>query len=396
MRAIDSNLTLVGLMSGTSVDGIDAAVVTVGGSGPEARVGFVGYRCYPFPSGVREALLAMASPDTACGPREIASMNFTLGELFAKAAMACAEETGVGPGRIDCIASHGQTIFHQGASAGADGGGPCTLQIGEAAVIAERTGVMVVSDFRTADMAAGGQGAPLVPYFDYVFLRGDGTSRAALNIGGIANVTYLPARCGLDDVIAFDTGPGNMLIDAAASRFSRGELLCDLDGAMASRGQVNRALLDRLLSHPFYSAPPPKSAGREQFGAHYLDTLMGWTEARGLEPEDVVATLTALTAESIARACADHLSGPVDEIIVSGGGARNPVLMSRLEAASGARARMFDEFGMPGDAKEAAAFALLASETVRGVPSNVPAATGASHPVVLGKITQAPPERGAV
>lgn len=396
MHALDSNLTLVGLMSGTSVDGIDAAVVTVEGSGREAHIECVGYCCHPFQPEVRGALLEMASPDALCGPGEIAAMNFTIGRLFAEAAVACAAETGIGVDRIDCIASHGHTIFHRGASDEVDGRGRCTLQIGEAAVIAERTGVMVVSDFRTADMAAGGQGAPLVPYFDYVFLRSDRASRAALNIGGIANVTYLPAGCRLEDVIAFDTGPGNMLIDAAAARFSRGGLPCDLDGRMASRGRVNGALLDRLLSHPFYSMQPPRSAGREQFGAHYLDTVTDWAEARGLEPEDVVATLTALTAESIARACADYLPGTVDEIIVSGGGARNPVLMSRLEAAGGVKARMFDDFGMPGDAKEAAAFALLASETVRGVPSNVPAATGASHPVVLGKITQAPPERSAV
>lgn len=385
----ESNLTVIGLMSGTSCDGIDAALVSVEGSGPAARIHFRGSSTYPYPIAVRRRLLDLASLEPT-DTREVSAMSFFLGGLLADAAVECALESGVDLSKVDVIGSHGHTICHQGTSADYLGARiASTLQIGEPAVIARRTGATVISDFRTADIAAGGQGAPLAPYFDFVFLRHGRLARAAQNIGGVANVTYLPAGCSMAEVVAFDTGPGNMLIDGAASLLTQGALTCDLDGRMALAGRVHQGLLDRLLAHPFYALRPPRSAGREQFGAQYLDEVLSWPEARALADVDVIATLTALTAESIARSYRDFL-GPVDEIVLSGGGANNPALVSMVEQACAAKVVPFDELGIPGDAKEAVAFALLASETARGVPCNIPAATGASGPAILGKITPAP------
>lgn len=385
--AADTNLTLVGLMSGTSLDGIDAAVISVLGAVPDARISYRGFRSYPYPPDARERLTALASGEPAT-PGEIALASYALGRLYGDAVLSCLEDLRIDPADVDAVACHGQTIFHQGTPANLLGvDTAATMQIGEPSVIAERTGLRVVSDFRSADMAAGGQGAPLVPLFDYVFLRDVGQSRAAQNIGGIANVTYLPAGCGIDDVIAFDNGPGNMLIDAAVSRFTRGELACDLDGLIARRGRVMKPLLSRLMAHSFYAQPPPKSAGREQFGVHYLEELLTWPETAGARDEDLVATLTALAAESIAASYRSFLPGAVDEIVISGGGANNPVLIEMIKRAVAAPVVKFDSFGIPSGAKEAAAFALLASETLRGRPGNVPSATGARRAVVLGKIT---------
>jgi len=380
----EANLTAVGLMAGTSMDGIDAALVEIAGSGTEAAVAFRGSCRVDYPVEVRERLMRVAHGESAPAG-EISDLDFVVGGLFADAAVCCVDRLGVRLEEIDVVASHGQTIFHRGEP---DGSAPAsTLQIGEAAIIARRTGAVVVSDFRTADMAAGGQGAPLVPYFDFIFLRDADRCRAVQNIGGIANVTYLPAGCSLDGVIAFDTGPGNMLIDSAVSHFTGGRQTCDVDGRIAALGKVNNTLLGRLLEHPFYDRRPPKSAGREQFGARYLAEVLSMSEAKTLAPEDIVATLTALTAESIARSYRRFLPSGIDEMIVSGGGAANPVLVDLIERAVGLPVRKFDDFGIPSAAKEAVAFALLASETLRGVPSNVPSATGAKHPTTLGKVT---------
>lgn len=388
--AAETNLTLISLMAGTSMDGIDAALVDITGSGPDARVGFRGFCCYPYPAEVRERLLAVSRGDAPNALAEVSALNFRVGQLLAEAVMRCAADLGVGLGEVDLVASHGQTVYHQGVPTEYAGTQvACTLQIGEAAVIARWTGLPVVSDFRTADIAAGGEGAPLVPYFDYVFLRDPSRARAVQNIGGISNVTYLAPGCELDDVVAFDNGPGNMLIDAVAARFSGGRLSFDIDGAMAAEGRVSEPLLARLLAHPYYAKRPPKTAGREQFGVQYLHQVLGMPEAEGLGSEDLAATLTALTAESVARSYRDFLPGGVHDVIISGGGANNPTLVRMIELATGRKAMGFDEFGIPGDAKEAVAFALLASETARGVPSNVPSATGASRRAILGKITPA-------
>ncbi|MGQ9456619.1 MAG: anhydro-N-acetylmuramic acid kinase [Armatimonadota bacterium] len=389
----ETSLTVVGLMAGTSMDGIDAALVDVLGSGIDARILFRGFECLPYPRGARERLLRVSSGQMV-SVNEISELNYILGELFAEAAIYCAGLCGLQMNELDIIASHGQTIYHQGCGVN-DDHSASTLQIAEAAVIAERTGVLVVSDFRSSDIAAGGEGAPLVPYFDFVFLRDESISRVVQNIGGIANLTYLPAGCKLDNIVAFDTGPGNMLIDAAVARFTNGKQLFDRDGQIARLGVVDRELLERLLDHPYYARRPPKSAGREQFGADYLEEVLSWPEARKCSQEDIVATLTALTAETIVRSYREFIQGKVEEIVLCGGGACNLTLVDMIRNAVDCPVRMFDEFGIPSEAKEAVAFAFLGSETVRGVPANVPSATGAVHHAILGKISL-PIKRGEV
>jgi len=382
--AFDATLTIAGIMSGTSMDGIDVALVEIAGSGLMSKIRLLAFACYPYPADVRNRLLYIAS-GKAIPAGEISDLDFVLGRLYTDAVIKCAGDFGIALDSLDLICSHGQTVYHNGTAS--ESAAASTLQIGQAAVIAELTGLTVVSDFRAADMAAGGQGAPLVPYFDFVFLRDSRVTRAAQNIGGIANVTFMPADCDIDDIIAFDTGPGNMLIDAAVRCFSNGRRTHDTNGEMAKSGRVVPVLLRRLLSHSFYAQKPPKSAGREQFGEHYFAEIISWPEAAELAPEDIVATLTALTSETIAAAYRDYLPRAADEIVLSGGGANNPVLVDMIERAVGRKVTKFDDFGIPNDAKEAVAFALLGSETIRGVANNVPSATGATHPVVLGKIT---------
>jgi len=279
---------------------------------------------------------------------------------------------------VELIGCHGQTIYHEG--------GKHTLQIGEAAVIAERTGTPVVSNFRAADIAAGGQGAPLVPYVDYVLFRQPKRMRIALNIGGIANITVIPAGAAPEQVIAFDTGPGNMVIDALAQEFSNGKLRCDRDGKIAGSGKADVLLLDRLLSDRYYRRRPPKSAGREQYGAQFVDRL----KQSGLPMRDLIATATALTARSIALAVREYqtgANGPVD-LIASGGGVHNPRIMGMLAGyLPGVSISTSADHGIGVDAKEAIAFAVLAHETWRRHPSNLPSATGARHAMILGSIT---------
>lgn len=369
---------VVGLMSGTSVDGIDAVLVRIRGGGPGVAIETLHFATYPFDPAVREAIFALFRPETSSSA-DVCRMNFVLGELFAQAALRLMREAGVRPEQVDLIGSHGQTIWHEPEPVAVAGiASRSTLQIGEPAVIAERTGVVTVADFRVRDIAAGGQGAPLVPYLDYCLLRHDRLNRATQNIGGIGNVTYLPAGCGLDQIVAFDTGPGNMVIDALVSAYFNRPY--DKDGEIAASGKVDRALLEELLSHPYLAAPPPKTTGRELFGVQFARQLMGRAA-----PADLVATATAFTAYSIADAYRRFL-GPVDEVIVGGGGARNPVLMRMLaEALPGVRVMTHEAVGINSDAKEAIAFALLANDAILGLPTNVPGATG-GRPAVLGKV----------
>jgi anhydro-N-acetylmuramic acid kinase len=323
-------------------------------------------------------------------------LNWRLGEVYADAIEAAVRETGFEPQLIAC---HGQTIYHQGAATKYLGAPVrCTWQTGEAAVIAERMRVPVVSDFRPADMAAGGQAAPLVPMFDLCVFRDAKKSRVLLNLGGIANVTVLPAGCGVKDVLAFDTGPANMVIDACMERlFGKG---FDRNGATAARGRVIEDVLARLVRAKYFSAPPPKSCGREEFGERYVTGFLAACERAGGATNDVIATATALTASTIASAyrsfCRPHLkrraSGAAVEMIAAGGGVRNRALMQMLGeelAGDGVRVRSIEETGVPAAAKEAAAFALLGWLTWHGLPGNVPSATGAKRAVVLGKVTLA-------
>lgn len=375
---------VLGLMSGTSVDGVDAALVRIAGSGRQTRAALLAFRILPFPADLRDRVLSLSHGEG--NAETVSQTSFALGALFAEAAEAALAEAGVARGDLDLVASHGQTISHTPPGA--------TLQIGEPAVIAQRLGVPVISDFRAADVAAGGQGAPLVPYADWCLLTHPTKTRAIQNIGGIANVTYLPPDAAPEDAIGFDTGPGNMLIDRAAAWTTEGRLRCDTDGKMAGEGRADPALLAWLLGHPFLAKPPPRSAGREEFGESFWQSVRGEAERRGCRPLDLVATLTLFTAEAIAAAYRTFLPRLPDdrsvlcEMIVGGGGARNPTLMRMLREHSVAdRVLTHEEVGIDGDAKEALAFAVLANETMLGNPSNLPSVTGASRPAILGKLT---------
>lgn len=351
-------MRVAGLISGTSVDGIDVAVVDIG-----ERIEVLATATVPYPPDVREAILSVSNATTHTAT--IARLNFLLGELFAEAL----QKTGVPLDTIELIGSHGQTIFHEGEPIEFLGRKVAsTMQIGEAAVIAERTGIDTVSDFRPSDMAGGGKGAPLVPLLDYQLFRHPERARIALNIGGIANLTLLPANAKLDDVVAFDTGPGNMIMDAVAPPFDR-------DGKRARAGKVNAALLDRLLADPYYHRAPPKACGREQYGAEFV-------RETGID----IATASELTARTIALAIGRYPA--THEVIVSGGGAHNGYLMDRLAALIQPRITTSAEFGIGVDAKEAILFAVLAYETVHQRAGNLPSATGAGKPMILGKISR--------
>jgi len=379
-------MRIAGIMSGTSLDGIDVAVIDITGSGFRAKINVLASHSVPYPKKVREALLSVSNTSSQTG--DISRLNFLLGELYAEALEETVERAGIPMNSIKLIGCHGQTIFHEGQAAQYLGKKVAsTMQIGESSVISERTGINVISNFREGDMAAGGKGAPLVPYLDYMLLRHRGRGRIAVNIGGIANLSAIPPNTNSDRLIAFDTGPGNMVIDQLVARITLGRQTFDRDGGFASRGQVDPKLLAKLLRDKYYRAKPPKTAGREQFGAEFVTKLLD-TE---LSTEDLIATATALTAESIALGIRNFVLPEmrVDEIFVSGGGTHNPTLMAMLsKAMEPIPVRMSSEVGLDVDAKEAVAFAVMAYETAHLRPSNVPKATGAKRPVVLGKLTQ--------
>jgi anhydro-N-acetylmuramic acid kinase len=387
-RSRGSGSLALGIMSGTSADGIDVALVRFSGRAATLE----NFAAFPFPRRVRDAILQMGEgrPVTT---RDISQLNFLLGEEFAAAALAACKKFRVPPSRIAVIGSHGQTVFHQGAKTQFCGKAiASTLQIGEPSVIAARTGITTVGDFRPADMAGGGQGAPLVPFVDYMLYRHNRIGRVALNIGGIANVTVIPARATLQDVFAFDTGPGNMVIDAFVRHFKHGRKMFDRNAEMAGHGQLLPGLLASLLRDKYFLRQPPKTAGREQFGERYVESLLASPEARGANPEDVVRTATILTALTILDALHRFVlpRAGIRELIVSGGGLHNPLLMAQIEMGlQNIRVRSSGDLGVPGDAKEAFAFAVLAWETLHRRPANVPGATGAKRSAVLGKVCYA-------
>ncbi len=376
---------VIGLSSGPSMDGIDAALVRVEEE-PGGQISVVAFRTFPYDG---ELAASLRTASTSASPAGLALLNVIVGEAFARAALELVEAAGVEATDILCVGSHGQTMVHVPEPASCAGTfARATLQIGEPAVIAERTGITTVADFRSRDLAAGGQGAPLVPFLDHRLYTHPERGRVALNIGGIANVTGLPPGTDLAGVVAFDTGPGNVLLDAAArARGIAGGF--DEDGKIAVGGAVRDLLLEKLLAHPFYPRKPPKSADTADFLNEESTAVLD--EAASLSDADVLATLTELTARTVAGAIADFIAvrQPVDEILVSGGGAHNRTLRGRLEALAAPAAVRHAEDVVPavqGDAKEAVAFAVLAHETLAGRPGSVPSATGAAGSRVLGAI----------
>jgi anhydro-N-acetylmuramic acid kinase len=387
-------MTVAGIMSGTSADGIDVAFtrITPHPDDPESpALKLLGHAGFPFPPALRRAVLAAMNAD-AIATAELARLNWRLGQAYAEALEVALERH---PCRLDLIGCHGQTIYHQATPLRYLGReASCTWQIGEMAMLAEQSGVPVVSNFRPADMVVGGQGAPLVPLLDYVLFRHPTRGRVLQNLGGIGNLTALPPKAGPLQVVAFDTGPGNMVIDQLmqqlfGKRFDRG-------GKTGTRGTVIKAVVSTRLREPFFAARPPKTAGREQFGGEYAARFLEACRKAGGSPEDAIATATALTAQSVALAYSSFLlktmrKAPVD-FIVSGGGARNLPLMQMLREQLeplGCTVQASDDLGLPAEAKEAAAFALLAYETWHRRPGNIPSATGAARPAILGEITYA-------
>ncbi len=382
-------LTVAGVMSGTSADGIDVAFTRIAPNRTAIpSIKLLGYRAFPYPKAVRHSVLAAMSSGPNSTP-ELSRLHWRLGQLYADAVQKTAAQLDLLP---SLIGLHGQTIYHQAAAAPYLGRPiRTTWQLGEPAVLAERLGIPVVSDFRPADLAAGGQGAPLVPMLDFVLFRSATRNRLLLNLGGIANLTVLPAAARLDDLIAFDTGPANMVLDDLMYRLFGRHL--DRSGGTAAKGVVLPKVLAELLRHPYFAIAPPKSCGREQFGVAFTEHLQSMCAYAN--PYDMLATATEFTAvtlrDACIRFCLPHLvPGRRTELIAAGGGTRNRFLMGRLAdlfQPLGIELRTADELGLPSQAKEAVAFALLAWLTIHKLPGNVPSATGASHPAVLGKVS---------
>jgi anhydro-N-acetylmuramic acid kinase len=391
-RAKERGMLVLGLMSGTSADGIDIALARISGAPPRVKVRLMNHTAVKFPAVVRAEILRVAE-QRATTAGELSQLNFRLGRLFADAAKSACKRFGVTVSSLDLIGSHGQTIFHQGRAVAYLGGRVAsTLQIGEAAVIAAKTGVTTVADFRPADMAIGGQGAPLVPYADYLLYSDRKLGRASLNLGGIANVTVIPAGAARDRVFAFDTGPANMLIDALVAHFTRGRKKFDADARMALAGRAIPAVLDELMRDSYLKKAPPKSTGREYYGADYVKRVLALGRRFGAKPNDLIRSVTIFTALSVVDALNRFVTPKtmIDQLIVSGGGARNPLIMAQLAAAlPGIEVLSSSRLGVPEEAKEAFAFALLAYESFHERPGNVFSATGASGPAILGKICYA-------
>jgi anhydro-N-acetylmuramic acid kinase len=386
---------VVGLMTGTSADAVDAALVRFTGTGLDSTHEVVASRESRLDPALRREVLEVACAQQVPLER-LMRLDAALGELYAAAVLELIAASGLPAGQVGAIGSHGQTVRHVPRHEG--GGQALTLQIGSAAVLAERTGLTVVSDFRARDVAAGGEGAPLVPLVDWWLFRSPVESRVLLNLGGMANVTFLPQGGALADVVAFDTGPGNAILDALAALASGDVATHDQGGASALRGKVNEALLAELLADPFFELPPPRSTGRERFGAPYAKRVRERGRELGLSDDDLMATAVELTAASVAQSIARFIAQrtPVEAVIASGGGVHNPALMGALSRRLGpARLERSDDHGVPAGIKEALAFAFLAHQTLCGLPGNAPGATGAVRPVVLGHITPGAARAGA-
>ncbi len=387
-------LLVLGLMSGTSADGIDVALARFSGASPQLNAKLLRHTSFNFPPALRKEILRVAEQQPISAG-ELSQMNFRLGHIYADAALAACKKFKVAPSRINLIGNHGQTIFHQGQPVSYFGRSTAsTLQIGEGSAIAARTGITTVSDFRPADMALGGQGAPLVPYVDYLLYRHPKLGRVSLNLGGIANITVIPANAKPSQVFAFDTGPANMLIDALVQRFTHGRQRFDKDARLAQSGRAIPALLNELMKDAYLKLAPPKSTGREYYGRSYVQKVLALGRKHRAKPADLIRAATIFTALSVVDALHRFVlsKDKIHQLIVSGGGARNPLILAQLSAALPyIEVAPSSHLGVPEDAKEAFAFALLAYETFHQRPANLPSATGARGPAILGKISYAPP-----
>jgi anhydro-N-acetylmuramic acid kinase len=381
-------------MSGTSADAIDVALARISGAPPRLNAKLLNHTSITFPTELRKEILRVAE-QKPISAGDLSQLNFRLGETFAEAALAACRRFGVSPKKISLIGSHGQTIFHQGQPVPYLGRRTAsTLQIGEASIIAARTGITTIADFRPADIAQGGQGAPLVPYADYVLYRHEKLGRVSLNLGGIANITVIPANAKPSQVFAFDTGPANMLIDALVAHFTHGRERYDKDARLAQQGRSILALINELMRDPYLKLAPPKSTGREYYGRTYLDKILALGRRHKAKPNDLIRAATVFTALSIVDALNRFVlpKTKIQQLIVSGGGSHNPLILGQISAAlPKIQIVPSSQLRVPEDAKEAFAFALLAYETFHQRPSNVPSATGARRPAILGKISYAPP-----
>jgi anhydro-N-acetylmuramic acid kinase len=383
-------MNVLGLISGTSADGIEAAVVSLNGAPPQLEWQLLTHLNVPFAPALREKIFASFRPETST-VNFLCRLNFDLGDAFANAALVAIESAHLKPSDVALIGSHGQTVWHDPPTSQISG---ATLQIGSGSVIAERTGITTISNLRARDVAAGGHGAPLVSFLDWILFRHPTRTRAIQNVGGIGNVTFLPPLHSSVPPIAFDTGPGNMLIDFIASRATNGVLAYDQNGQMAARGHVNETWLGELMAHPYFRLAPPKTTGRELFGIQFGAQIEDRARAMDLSYPDILATVTAFTAQSIVQSYRDFLPAPIDEIYLAGGGAHNPTLVEMIrQRAAPIPVHQHDELGLDPSAKEAVTCAVLAYETFHGRPSNLPICTGARHPCILGDIT--PGERTA-
>lgn len=375
----------IGLLSGTSVDGIDAALLKISGSGIGTKIKLIDFKTYKYSGNTRQLILKNSDKKTS-SVEGICSLNIHLGKLFANSALKIIAVNKLDSGAISFIGSHGQTIHHLSSSKNfAEHKVKSTLQIGDPSVIANLTGILTVGDFRVADCAVNGDGAPLVPYFDYILFHSKTLNRALLNIGGIANITVIPKNSNKNDVIAFDTGPGNMLIDGFSKQFFRKPF--DKNGAIAKRGKVNKKLLNYLMKDKFINKYPPKSSGREQYGRDYQQKISN--NFKKIDKRDFIRTVTEFTALSIYNNYRKFIKPvlTIDELIVSGGGAKNPVLIESMRKYfKGVRIKHFNLRGIDCDSKEAALFAVLANECLLGNPANMPSVTGSTKDVILGKI----------
>lgn len=383
-------MKIVGLMSGTSGDGVDAALVEVSGRGQRLKAHALAAQTLPYPRSLQRRIVAASSSGTVA---DICHLNALLGEWFANAALQVIRQAKLRPADIAVIGSHGQTVHHlpNGIQAPGVGAVRSTLQIAEPAVIAGRTGITTIANFRPRDIAAGGQGAPLTPAAHALLLKHPRHARLIVNLGGISNVTYVPRGGMWDGVLAFDTGPANMVLDSLVSRATNGRLAMDRDGKWALKGRVDDRLLAKLLAHPFLSRRPPKSTGREEFGPSLVDELLAAQKQQALSIEDLMATCSMWTAKAVGTA-RRWIKCPIDEVVVGGGGVRNRAVMDNLAAVfAPIPVTTFDALGWESKAFEAVAFALLAYQTMTGQWGNIPSVTGATHHVLLGAIVPAGP-----